>query len=184
MSTRQVWWWTGGRWPVSQQSGASMVPLMAMHGVVARWSALAGRMINGVAEQIRCGHGWLQFAGSLLVVQSKWSGFVCIHTVSWVIYFSLSIYYLYIFIRRPRLILDFALTLVFNHIVLTIYYSASIPTSSFFWLIMLGGATLTIIAAEQLCIRREMKEGLGVAPVQDGEDRDDIELGSLLPRQD
>ena len=98
--------------------------------------------------------------------------------------FSPSIYYLYILVRRPRLILDFALTLVFNHIVLTIYYSASIPTSFFFWVVLLGGATLTIITAEQLCIRREMKEGLSVAPVQDGEDRNDIELGSLLQRQD
>ena len=43
-----------------------------------------------------------------------------------------SIYYLYALIRRPRLILDFALTLVFNHLVLTTYYSASIPTSLFF----------------------------------------------------
>jgi Integral membrane protein S linking to the trans Golgi network len=38
-----------------------------------------------------------------------------------------SIYYIYQLIRKPRLILDFALTLVLNHLVLTTYYSASLP---------------------------------------------------------
>ena len=42
-------------------------------------------------------------------------------------YPQISIYYIYQLIRRPRLILDFALTLVFNHLVLTTYYSASLP---------------------------------------------------------
>lgn len=68
---RQAWWWTGGKWLVNQLSEASMVLLMVMHGVVGRWLALVGRAINGVVEQILCGHGWLQFAGSWLVVQSK-----------------------------------------------------------------------------------------------------------------
>jgi hypothetical protein len=82
------------------------------------------------------------------------------------------------------LVLDSALTLVFIHIVLTIYYSASIPTSLFFWLIMLGGAALTVIVTEQLCVKREMKEGLSVAPIPEEEDVDEMELGSLLPRRD
>ena len=42
-------------------------------------------------------------------------------------FFIFSIFYLYHLIRRPRMILDFALTLVFNHLVLTTYYSASLP---------------------------------------------------------
>lgn len=96
-----------------------------------------------------------------------------------------SIYYLFTLIRRPRLILDFALTLVFNHLVLTTYYSASIPTSLFFWLVMIGGSVLTVIVAEQLCVKREMSEGLTVLPVQaDEEAVDDMELGVLLPRRD
>jgi hypothetical protein len=85
-------------------------------------------------------------------------------------------------IRRPRLILDFALTLVFNHLVLTTYYSASIPTSIFFYIILFGGAALTIVVAEQLCVKREMREGLKVNSVRPEEEDglvDDMELGNL-----
>jgi hypothetical protein len=93
-----------------------------------------------------------------------------------------SIYYLYLIVRRPRLILDFALTLIFNHLVLTTYYSASIPTSLFFYLVLIAGATLTIIVAEQLCVRREMREGLKVDTVRPDEEEGlvgDMELGNL-----
>ena len=93
-----------------------------------------------------------------------------------------SIYYLFKLIRRPRLILDFALTLVFNHLVLTTYYSAALPTSLFYWVVLLGGAVLTIVVAEQLCIRREMTEGLRIQP--DDEDVEEMEMGGLLPRTD
>jgi hypothetical protein len=93
-----------------------------------------------------------------------------------------SIYYLYTLIRRPRLILDFALTLVFNHLVLTTYYSASIPTSLFFWLVMIAGSAVMIILAEQLCVKREMAEGLQVAPLPSSdEEAEEMEMG-LLPR--
>lgn len=96
-----------------------------------------------------------------------------------------SIYYLYKLIRRPRLILDFSLTLVFNHLVLTTYYSAALPTSLFFWLVLLGGATLTIVIAEQLCVKREMSDGLSVGPIRpDDLQAEEMELGELLPRID
>ena len=87
--------------------------------------------------------------------------------------------------RRPRLILDFALTLVFNHLVLSIYYSSSLPTSLFFWIVTLGGAALTIIVAEQLCVKREMSEGLSVMPVRPEDELvEEMEMGGLLPRID
>lgn len=89
-----------------------------------------------------------------------------------------SVYYLYSFVRRPRLILDFSLTLLFNHLVLTTYYSAAIPTSLFFWAIMCVSTAGTVIFAEQLCVKREMSEGLVVAPARDG--NDSMEMGSLL----
>ena len=93
-----------------------------------------------------------------------------------------SIYYLYALVRRPRLILDFALTLLFNHLVLTTYYAAAIPTSLFFWLVTGVSTAGTIIFAEQLCVKREMNEGLVVASAQDAEDS--VEMGSLLQRED
>ena len=87
--------------------------------------------------------------------------------------------------RRPRLILDFALTLVFNHLVLSTYYSSSLPTSFFFWIVTLGGAALTIIVAEQLCVKREMSEGLSVLPVRPEDELvEEMEMGGLLPRID
>jgi hypothetical protein len=78
------------------------------------------------------------------------------------------------------MILDFALTLVFNHLVLTTYYSASIPTSIFFWLVMAAGSALTVIVAEQLCVKRELTEGLNVMPLPS--ESEEIEMGGLLRR--
>lgn len=83
-------------------------------------------------------------------------------------------------VRRPRLILDFALTLIFNHLVLTTYYSASIPTSLFFWIVVLAGAALTVIFTEQLCVKREMNEGLAIPSADNA--LDDVEMGGLLRR--
>ncbi|EIN06217.1 hypothetical protein PUNSTDRAFT_106434 [Punctularia strigosozonata HHB-11173 SS5] len=93
----------------------------------------------------------------------------------WMVASGVDIYYLYTLIRRPRLILDFSLTLVFNHLVLTTYYAAAIPTSLFFWLVMAAGAALMVIVAEQLCVKREMAEGLSV-----NLPREDVEMGRLL----
>lgn len=92
-----------------------------------------------------------------------------------------SIYYLYTLIRRPRLILDFTLTLVFNHLVLTSYYSASIPTSLFFWLVMIAGSAMVVITTEQMCVKREMEEGLAVV-VPPSEEEEEMEMGALLRR--
>jgi protein SYS1 len=88
-----------------------------------------------------------------------------------------SIWYLYVLVRRPRMILDFSLTLLFNHLVFTTYYSASVPTSLFFWAIMVAGAILMIVGAEQLCVRREMRDGLAVPTTNANED---IEMDGLL----
>ncbi|KAL7280289.1 hypothetical protein PYCCODRAFT_1363232 [Trametes coccinea BRFM310] len=101
--------------------------------------------------------------------------------ICWIAASGADVYYLYALVRRPRLILDFSLTLLFNHLVLTTYYSAAIPTSIFFWVVMAVGTVLTVIFAEQLCVKREMTEGLVVATAHDAEDN--VEMGSLL-RQD
>lgn len=72
------------------------------------------------------------------------------------------VFYLYHIIRRPTYILDFALTLLFNHLILTTYYAASFPTSLFTWSIFILSAVVQIIWAEQLCIKREMRSNLSV----------------------
>lgn len=64
--------------------------------------------------------------------------------------------------------------MLFNHVVLTTYYSAALPSSPFFWIVVGAGTALTVVAAEQLCVRREMREGLRtVAP-----EPDEMELGN------
>jgi len=92
----------------------------------------------------------------------------------------LSIYYLYTLVRRPRFILDFALTLAFSHVVLATYYSASIPTSLFFWIVMLTWSAITVTVAEHLCVKREMTEGLVISAPRD--EVDDMEMGEMLRR--
>ena len=68
---------------------------------------------------------------------------------------------------------------------LSTYYSSSIPTSIFFWIVLLAGAALTIIVAEQLCVKRELSEGLSVLPVRpEDELAEEMEMGGLLPRID
>jgi protein SYS1 len=69
------------------------------------------------------------------------------------------------------------LTLLFNHLVLTTYYSAVLPTSLFFWIVLLGSSLLTLFLAEQMCVKREMSEGLVIA--MNTQEAGDIEMGAL-----
>lgn len=134
-----------------------------------RWNSFTGAWSGGkkVAEA-----AW--FAG-MDEHSDSWRGWIL--AFCWMLASGADIYYLYAIIRRPRLILDFSLTLLFNHLVLTTYYSAAIPTSLFFWAVMMSGAALTIIVAEQLCVKREMTEGLIIATeMPDGED---MEMGNM-----
>lgn len=125
----------------------------------------------------RVAHGWSvdRWDGSIDPIRG-WVIAAC-----WLAACGADIYYLYTLIRRPRLILDFSLTLVFNHLVLTTYYSAALPTSLFFWAILLIGALISVVSAEQLCVKREMSEGLNVTAVQELI-TDEMELGSMRRR--
>jgi len=160
-------------------------------GMIMDWRQMAGRpTVIGMP----IGERWWAWSGGRKVgygwKADQWDGRMdpmrgWIIAFCWIVACSADIYYLYKLIRRPRLILDFSLTLVFNHLVLTTYYSAALPTSLFFWLVLLGGATLTIVIAEQLCVKREMTEGLSVVPIRpDDLQAEEMELGELLPRID
>jgi len=81
-------------------------------------------------------------------------------SAGWLLASGADIYIIYTLVRRPTMVLDFSLTLILNHTILTTYYASSFPTSLFFWLIMSLGGLLLIVFAEQLCVRREMREGL------------------------
>ncbi|GAA6052978.1 hypothetical protein JCM3770_001160 [Rhodotorula araucariae] len=83
--------------------------------------------------------------------------------VGWVAASMADVFFLYHIVRRPTHILDFSLTLVFNHLILTTYYSSSFPSSLFFWFVVSSSAVAQIILAEQLCVQREMRDGFSVA---------------------
>ncbi|EJF58062.1 integral membrane protein S linking to the trans Golgi network-domain-containing protein [Dichomitus squalens] len=157
-------------------------------GMIMDWREMAGRPTTRVSP----GDGpWKSFnsvwsggrqVGTGSAQQSHFRGVdpvrCWIIAVCWMAASAADIYYLYALIRRPRLILDFSLTLLFFHLVLTTYYSASIPTSIFFWAVMCISTAGTVVVAEQLCVKREMNEGLVVTAAQDVEDS--VEMGSLL----
>jgi len=142
-----------------------------------RWSSYAGAWSGGKKVGYYDGGNEIYWEG-LTDPMRGWIIALC-----WMAASGADIYYIYYLIRRPRLILDFALTLVFNHLVLTTYYSASVPTSVFFWLVMVAGSALTVIIAEQLCVKREMTEGLVVKPIREHDESEDMEMGNLLRRE-
>ena len=112
---------------------------------------------------------------------------------------------LYHLVRRPTYILDFSATLLFVHLIITTYSAAAFPTSLYVWLVFGVSLIVQVVWAEQLCIRREMREGLSV-PWKDDEREDapskhratqstashrsfasvggDVELARLLPNED
>lgn len=95
---------------------------------------------------------------------------------------SSSVYSIYTIVRKPRLVLDFTLTLILCHIILTTYYSAALPSSLFFWIIMSAGAAITTVLGEQMCVKREMREGISIPPNHEQiSQEEEIELGSLRP---
>ena len=49
----------------------------------------------------------------------------------------------------------------------------------FFWLVVGISTAGTVVFAEQLCVKREMEEGLVVSQPHDGGD-DNMEMGSLM----
>lgn len=97
----------------------------------------------------------------------------------WIVASIADIFYVYSLIRRPRLVLDFTATLLLVHVVLSTYYSGALPSSVFVWLVLLLGSIVTVTGAEQLCVRREMNEGLQTAPSESEE----IEMGIRRPQQ-
>ncbi|KAG9024655.1 hypothetical protein FRB95_011247 [Tulasnella sp. JGI-2019a] len=153
---------------LAHQGGASNV------GMIMDWREMAGRpTITGVKGDDIRGYnafsgvwsGGERLSGGTALQSWEWDGGAdpmrgWIIGFSWLLASGADVFYIYHIIRKPTHVLDFALTLLLNHLILTTYYSASLPTSLFFWLVVIGGASATIVFAEQLCVRREMQEGL------------------------
>jgi hypothetical protein len=153
-----------------------------------RWSSFTGAWSGGrkVAEGPRYMgpdgrgdymRGWILASCWMLASTAEWVARARSRLIATDYYAHCSVYYLYHLVRRPRLILDFTLTLLFNHLVLTTYYSAAIPTSLFFWIVLLGSSILTLLLAEQMCVKREMSEGLVIAT--NSLEAGDVEMSAL-----
>ncbi|KAH6915687.1 integral membrane protein S linking to the trans Golgi network-domain-containing protein [Coprinopsis sp. MPI-PUGE-AT-0042] len=169
---------------LNYEGGASNI------GMFMDWREMAGRpTVRGTADANLWNNSRWAWSGGKKVGYNnlQWDGRIdptrgWIIAMCWIAACFADIYYLYIIVRRPRLILDFAFTLIFNHLVLTTYFSASVPTSLFMYGIMLAGAAITVIVAEQLCVKREMREGLKVSAMRTDEEEglvEDLELGNL-----
>ncbi|EPQ27110.1 uncharacterized protein PFL1_05392 [Pseudozyma flocculosa PF-1] len=87
---------------------------------------------------------------------------------AWIVSAFFDMITLVFLVRRPTHILDHALTLHLLHVVITSYYSSSLPTSLFWWTLMALHAGITIVWAEQLAINREMNRSIGSSLVGTG----------------
>ncbi|EJU03884.1 hypothetical protein DACRYDRAFT_115188 [Dacryopinax primogenitus] len=145
-------------------------------GMVLDWREMAGRREAGMGEWGNWGAGRGNQDWARAVDPRR--GWVI--GVGWLLGACVNITYLYYVIRRPTYILDFSLTLIFVHILITTSYSHSLPLSLFFWLVMGICAAVMVVFPEQLCVRRELREGIGsVAQQQQDEDQERIELGNV-----
>ncbi|PWN52245.1 hypothetical protein IE53DRAFT_385328 [Violaceomyces palustris] len=95
--------------------------------------------------------------------------------LAWSISGFVDVMILVFLVRRPTHMLDHTLTLHFVHLVITSYYASSLPTSLFWWILMLLHAGGCIVWAEQLAVKREMSTGFGHSLVGDG--RGGLEAG-------
>jgi len=179
---------------LSLEGGASNVAM------IMDWREMTGRPtieeIHLLTKLMKDDHKWmrswpsgrrLMFGGAAYAADSRRSWVL---GGAWTLTSLIDVFYLYHLIRRPTHVLDFSLTLLFNHLVLTTYYASAFPTSTFFWLVVGLSGLIQIVWAEQLCIKRELRDGLGVGWKADERDedanirssnrnRDDVELGPV-----
>ncbi|KAK4055026.1 hypothetical protein OIO90_003367 [Microbotryomycetes sp. JL221] len=99
--------------------------------------------------------------GLIRVIESD-SGRGWAVALGWSLGAMVNVLWLYHLVRRPTHILDFSLTLIFNHLILTTYYASSFPTSFFFWFVLTVSTVVQIVIAEQLCVRRELRDGFTI----------------------
>ncbi|KZV98717.1 hypothetical protein EXIGLDRAFT_831945 [Exidia glandulosa HHB12029] len=150
-------------------------------GLVMDWRELAGATVGDAAHgggTAYAGGKALGTTGGVQVVGSAqdapgahaWGLAAC-----WMIAALVDVWVIYVFVRRPRLVLDFALTLAGAHLVLTTYYAGSLPHGLFTWLTYGAFCGATVILGEQACVRREMDEGIRIV----SNNAEDVELGAL-----
>ncbi|KAF9402825.1 hypothetical protein BGX21_008545 [Mortierella sp. AD011] len=67
------------------------------------------------------------------------------------------VYLLLKIVSRARLVLDFSLTLLLYHVVVTTYYSGNLPTSFLWWALNGTTAGIMVFGGEYVCMQLEME---------------------------
>ncbi|KAI7967066.1 hypothetical protein MJO29_000343, partial [Puccinia striiformis f. sp. tritici] len=83
-------------------------------------------------------------------------------SIAWLISSLIGVIILYEIVRRPKQIMDHSLTTSLNHLILTTYYSSHLPSSIWFYFVLLSSSVLQILITEHICVKREFRDGLGV----------------------
>lgn len=97
-------------------------------------------------------------------------------------------------IARSKLVPDFALTIHFLHLVLTVLYTRSLPTNAMWWATMLASSALGVALSTWGCRYRELQPvffggrrilgGGGQQPQHQQSDGGDEEMGLTGRRED
>ncbi|OAV99856.1 hypothetical protein PTTG_04085 [Puccinia triticina 1-1 BBBD Race 1] len=121
----------------------------------------------GLLDKISLGLGpdWIQnnlnYSGRTAELFSD-SNRAWVISIAWLISSLIGVFILYEIVRRPKHIMDHSLTICLNHLILTTYYSAHLPSSLWFYFVLLASSVLQILLTEHLCVQREFRDGLGV----------------------
>jgi len=70
---------------------------------------------------------------------------------------AFSILFLVLIVRRSQLVLDFAMTLQFIHIVLTMWYNWHFPTTLLWWVARVVESVIMIFGGRHFCMLRELR---------------------------
>ncbi|PWN36071.1 uncharacterized protein FA14DRAFT_114651, partial [Meira miltonrushii] len=129
--------------------------------MVLDWREIAGYPIldggrpwpwNKYKQAIYANQGWWP-----IFAQDSSRGWIIV--IAWALTGAVDVFLLSILIRRPTHILDHTITLHVIHLALTWTYTRAFPTSLFYWMVMAGHIGASVVWAEALSIRREMKSG-------------------------
>ncbi|KAH9815293.1 integral membrane protein S linking to the trans Golgi network-domain-containing protein [Melampsora americana] len=124
-----------------------------------------GQPTHGLVDRIERGLGtdWAKsLQDSMTIDLAADSNRSWILAAAWFMASLMGVWYLYHIVRRPIHIMDHSLTIILNHLILTTYYSSHFPSSVWFYFVLMTSSILQIVWAENLCVKREMREGLGV----------------------
>ncbi|KIY51891.1 hypothetical protein FISHEDRAFT_64033 [Fistulina hepatica ATCC 64428] len=134
-------------------------------GMIMDWREMASRSVANVQLYEGAGDAWSgghKVGVSVDHVSTPAALRGWIIAGCWLVACYIDSFYIKYLIRRPILVYDFVLTFWFNHLLLTTYYSASIPTSLFFWITTFGGTVGTIVFGEQATQKLQMAIGFNV----------------------